>query len=132
MEIEGVKLHKVDDAFIMDIEGHTAIGVALPVSKSREVAGEVGATPAAGKVAGKYENETEQRWFIFTDEKNPQLRDYEHLTVMAAKALSEASGSPVRSSEVAVSGTHGVSAPYGIDAVFVGPLDEPKKQQEKT
>jgi hypothetical protein len=120
LETEDVKLIKREDAFVLDIKGHIAIGVALPVTKSRQIAGEVAGAPGVAKVAGKYEIETEQRWFVFTDEKNPLLRNYEDFTLMAAKGLTQASGSSVQSSKVVVSGVRDVrEVGYGIDAVFV-------------
>jgi predicted glycoside hydrolase/deacetylase ChbG (UPF0249 family) len=110
MEIEGVKLVKREDAFILDIEGTKAVGIRLPVTTAKEITGEASLAPEGGKLGAKYESGTEQRWFVITDKENPLLRNYNHFTLMAAKGLTHASGSAVLTSDVA---TYGVSAVYG-------------------
>jgi hypothetical protein len=123
MEIEGVKLLKCEDAFILDIEGTKAAAIRLPKTTVKEITGETSVAPEGGKVGGKYGSGTEQNW-VFMTNKEMLLRNYDHLTVMAAKALTNASGSTVQTKDIS---TYGVtkSASSGIDMVLV----ESKKEE---
>lgn len=104
MEIEGVKLVKREDAFILDIEGTKAVGIRLPVTTAKEIAGEASLAPEGAKAGGKYASGTDQRWLVITDKENPLLRNYDHFTLMAAKGLTHASGSAVLTSDVSTVG----------------------------
>jgi len=109
MEIEGVKLVKREDAFILDIEGTKAVGIRLPVTTAKEIAGDVSLAPEGAKAGGEYASRTDQRWFVITDKESPLLRNYDHFTLMAAKGLSHASGSTVQTSDVSTVGVTAVS-----------------------
>jgi hypothetical protein len=117
METDGVKLVKREDAFILDIEGTKAVGISLPTTTVKEIAGETSVAPEGGKVAGKYGSGTERNW-VFITNKEMLLRNYDHLTVMAAKALTNASGSTVQPTDISTLGVTG-STSIGIDAVLV-------------
>jgi hypothetical protein len=123
MEIEGVKLVKREDAFILDIEGAKAIGISLPTTTVKEIAGETSVAPEGGKVGGKYGSGTEQKWLLMTN-KETLIRNYDHLTVMAAKALTHASGSTVQPTDISTFGATG-PASFGIGMVLV----ERKKEE---
>jgi|GEM_PF-4641324 len=122
-EMPGVTLVRRKDSFILNMEGQKYVGVYLPVDTAREITGQGSGAPL--QVGGEYKGETKGMWVLFTNKENPELQNFERLTVLASKALTEGTGSQVSSSQVVVSGVRPVTrtAGYGIDANFAEKSD---------